>query len=68
MTLFFSTKNNLLSLFAWVGIETHFPMKCPVTNLLEIIIHFVSRSILKRDVSSTNNFALEDKSPDQSFL
>ena len=66
----FSTKNDFLSLFASVRVETHFPLKSPITKSLfslfaEVVMSCVTEN---RDVSSVNNFVLEDRSPDKSFM
>ena len=59
-----------MSLFAWVKVETHFPLKSPITKSLfslfaEVVMSCVTEN---RDVSSVNNFVLEDRSPDKSFM
>ena len=58
-------------LFAWVMVETLFHWKAPIffkplfSSLAEVVMSCVTEN---RDVSSANNFALEDRSPDKSFM
>ena len=39
------TENYFLRLFSWVRVETHFPLSCPVINLLQVFIKIIRRGV-----------------------
>lgn len=53
--------------------ENHFPLECPITNIFKSLFSFLTELFMsctsvKRDVSPANNFALEDRLLEESFI
>ena len=59
-------------MFAWATVKTHFPLAIPITNLFKLLDSSFAEvmSFVKENgnVSSSNNFTLDDKSSDESFV
>ena len=63
----FSAKNNLLSLFIRIWIETHFTLVCPMTYFNKSLLSSASEistlcTTENNKVSSVNNLSLDDNS------
>ena len=61
----FSTKYNLLCLLNWIWIKFRFPLKCTSKSLTDFVIFSTTEN---RCLSSSNNFAVNTKSPDKLFM
>ena len=61
----FSTKYNLLCLLNWIWIKFRFPLKCTSKSLTDFVIFSTTEN---RYLSSSNNFAVNTKSPDKLFM
>ena len=61
------TQNDFLSLFPRIWLKIHLPLEKQITNFSQFIIQFLCRYAFmscgteKKDVSSTNSLALEER-------
>ena len=72
-SFWFATENNFLGLFAWIWIETNFPLESPVINFSKSSFKSFAEMLTSwttenNDVSSAKGFALDVKFSDKSFI
>ena len=69
----FSAEYDLLSLLATIWIESHFPLKEPIIDFLQVTVNsiadfFIWYTTENREVSSAKSLALDDKPSGKSLI